>query len=278
MILVKTLLLQALLALAPVAAATSPAPAAGPAAVPLAPPPAAAQEAEPAEELDPLEQLALEMEALDAAALEAEIERLSAEVEAANAAADEATTALAGDKENADLQAADEAAQAALTDVTDRLSTVCDVAETKGVDVGPARALLISVVGIDASTLDAGALSSLAEQWLEDGKTWVVDNAPGFLVRTVAFLLVVALFWLLSGVAARLTGRALASSKLKITDLLRQFFVGLVSKIVFFLGLLFAFRTVVGVYFAWIYTARGFGIAVGCHTAYDLMVIALRLM
>lgn len=38
---------------------------------------------------------------------------------------------------------------------------------------------------------------------------------------------------------------------------------------------LFAFRSIVGVYFAWIYTARGFGIAVGCHTAYNLMVILM---
>ncbi|MBN1256908.1 MAG: CPBP family intramembrane metalloprotease [Planctomycetes bacterium] len=35
----------------------------------------------------------------------------------------------------------------------------------------------------------------------------------------------------------------------------------------------FAFRTVAGVYFAWIYLTRGFGIAVGCHTAYDLIVV-----
>ncbi|MFW5858078.1 MAG: type II CAAX prenyl endopeptidase Rce1 family protein [Planctomycetota bacterium] len=37
----------------------------------------------------------------------------------------------------------------------------------------------------------------------------------------------------------------------------------------------FAFRAVAGIYFAWIYLARGFGIAVGCHTAYDLMVVTL---
>lgn len=41
---------------------------------------------------------------------------------------------------------------------------------------------------------------------------------------------------------------------------------------------LFAIRTLAGVYFAWIYLARGFGVAVGCHTAYDLMVVTLQEM
>ncbi|MFH0911318.1 MAG: CPBP family intramembrane glutamic endopeptidase [Planctomycetota bacterium] len=39
---------------------------------------------------------------------------------------------------------------------------------------------------------------------------------------------------------------------------------------------LFAFRTVAGVYFSWIYLSRGFGIAVGCHSVYDVLVVALR--
>jgi hypothetical protein len=41
---------------------------------------------------------------------------------------------------------------------------------------------------------------------------------------------------------------------------------------------IFAFRTIAGVYFAWIYLARGFGISVGCHTCYNLLVVGLGLM
>ncbi len=39
---------------------------------------------------------------------------------------------------------------------------------------------------------------------------------------------------------------------------------------------LFAFRTVAGVYFAWVYLARGLGLAVGCHACYDVLVVGLR--
>jgi len=35
---------------------------------------------------------------------------------------------------------------------------------------------------------------------------------------------------------------------------------------------LFLFRTMAGVYFAWIYCVRGFGIAVGAHAGYDVIV------
>ena len=34
----------------------------------------------------------------------------------------------------------------------------------------------------------------------------------------------------------------------------------------------FSFRTFAGLYFAWLYQARGFGIAVGAHAGYDVMV------
>lgn len=34
----------------------------------------------------------------------------------------------------------------------------------------------------------------------------------------------------------------------------------------------FLFRWLAGVYFAWVFVARGFGVAVGTHAAYDLMV------
>jgi hypothetical protein len=40
---------------------------------------------------------------------------------------------------------------------------------------------------------------------------------------------------------------------------------------------IFAFRTLAGIYFSWIFLARGIGIAVGCHTLYDLMVVGLTL-
>jgi membrane protease YdiL (CAAX protease family) len=37
----------------------------------------------------------------------------------------------------------------------------------------------------------------------------------------------------------------------------------------------YAFFTLAGIYFSWVYLVRGFGIAVGAHTAYDLMVVTL---
>ena len=34
----------------------------------------------------------------------------------------------------------------------------------------------------------------------------------------------------------------------------------------------FVFRWMAGVFFAWVFVLRGFGIAVGTHTAYDILV------
>ena len=40
----------------------------------------------------------------------------------------------------------------------------------------------------------------------------------------------------------------------------------------------FAFRTAAGVYFAFLYVERGFGIAAGSHALYDLLIVALELL
>ncbi|MDR1520564.1 MAG: CPBP family intramembrane metalloprotease [Planctomycetota bacterium] len=40
----------------------------------------------------------------------------------------------------------------------------------------------------------------------------------------------------------------------------------------------FAFRTAAGLYFAFVYLERGFGIAAGSHAGYDLLVVALDLL
>ena len=37
----------------------------------------------------------------------------------------------------------------------------------------------------------------------------------------------------------------------------------------------FIFRWLAGVYFAWVFVVRGFGVAVGTHTAYDILVGAV---
>jgi small conductance mechanosensitive channel len=176
--------------------------------------------------------------------LQTEVDRLIGLVNETSDAEGAAAEAAGAAPDDAELQSAAEAAQGALTEAADSLSAVLDVAEEKGMDVSDARALLITVRGIDASTLDAGALASLAESWLDTTKTWLVDNGPGLIVRILAFLLVLLVFKLLASVGGSLAAKALSSSRLKITDLLRKFFTGLVSKLIFFVGLLFAFRTV----------------------------------
>jgi membrane protease YdiL (CAAX protease family) len=40
----------------------------------------------------------------------------------------------------------------------------------------------------------------------------------------------------------------------------------------------FAFRTVAGAYFGAIFVWRGFGITAGCHTAYDMILVLLKVL
>jgi len=216
---------------------------------------AAETEADPeAEDTEPVEpppapETAAEIAAAVAATMTTEELKTDLELRTANVreladTSTAATEALKAAPEDADAKTADTEAREARDAAADELLAVVELAEEKGLDVTEIRALLITIHGIDASTLDAGALATLVEEWLNQGKDWLLDNGPGLIVRIVAFLLVLLAFKFLASIAARLATKALSSSKLKITDLLRKFFIGLVHKIVFFVGLLFAFRTI----------------------------------
>ena len=147
----------------------------------------------------------------------------------------EAKAAL-GTGEDPDLTAARDAAQdeydAALTSARE----VRDAGDGNSGELGLAIYDITSD-GVDAS---AAGLANMVTKWTGMAKDWLINDGPGWGIRLLIFLLIVAVFKVLAGVGGKITGKALSSSKLKVTDLLRNFFVGIVQKLIFFAGLLIA--------------------------------------
>jgi len=100
--------------------------------------------------------------------------------------------------------------------------------------------LIRSVGQIDESLLDKKVVVSLLEQWVEGAKDWLVENGPNFLVQVFTVILILFVFKLLALLSERLVHKALASSKAKISKLLREFFENMVSKLVMVIGVLVA--------------------------------------
>lgn len=100
--------------------------------------------------------------------------------------------------------------------------------------------LIQSAGQIDETLLDKKVVIGLLEQWLDDAKDWLAENGPGFLVTVITVILILFVFKLLAMLSERLVRKAIASSKAKISKLLREFFENMVSKLVMLIGVLVA--------------------------------------
>ncbi|RKZ68370.1 MAG: hypothetical protein DRQ48_08800 [Gammaproteobacteria bacterium] len=101
--------------------------------------------------------------------------------------------------------------------------------------------LLIQSAGqIDETLLDKKVVVGLIEQWIEDAKDWLVENGPGFLVTVFTVILILFVFKLLAMLSERVVRKVIASSLTSISELLREFFENMVSKLVMLIGILVA--------------------------------------
>ena len=115
----------------------------------------------------------------------------------------------------------------------------------EGADAGegaPAEEAVPSTVLSPPQDLTEAA--GLLASWIEQGKTWVVEEGPGMLVKIVTFLIILFVFKVLSGVAASVVRKALSASQLKISNLLQDFAINTTRKLVWFAGLIIALGTI----------------------------------
>ncbi len=89
-----------------------------------------------------------------------------------------------------------------------------------------------------------GGLTVMLQKAYADTKVFVQENGLAYVGKAITFLLIVLIFKFLAGIAARLTLKALSSNKLKLSELLKKFFVGIIKKVVFFAGILIALGSI----------------------------------
>jgi len=100
--------------------------------------------------------------------------------------------------------------------------------------------LIQSVGQIDETLLDKKVVVSLLQHWIDDAKDWLAENGPNFLVKVFTVILILFVFKLLAMLSERLVRKVIASSLANISELLREFFENMVSKLVMLIGVLVA--------------------------------------
>lgn len=133
-----------------------------------------------------------------------------------------------------------EAAQAAYDEALAAARSIRDEGDGNGGEMGTA---LYAITG-DAADASLKGLGGMVSNWTKQAKDWLVDDGPGWAVRILVFLVILIIFKVLASIAGKITGKALSASKLKVSDLLKKFFIGIVSKLVFLIGVMIAFEQV----------------------------------
>ena len=80
--------------------------------------------------------------------------------------------------------------------------------------------------------------------WLDQAKVWLEDNGGSVALKAAMFIVILLLFKILAGVLGGVTRKTLSTSKLNVSDLLKNFFVNVVTKLTFFVGLFIALGNV----------------------------------
>jgi small conductance mechanosensitive channel len=141
----------------------------------------------------------------------------------------------------------DAALQAALREVDEELDraasslwTTCDVMDEIGVPTADYRKVLIESTGeITGDILDVDVLTALLADAVDAGARWLNRRGPALVGRVVLFLVVIAVFWLLSRLTERFVARLVDRSE-GVSELSRRILLGVASRTVLGLGIFVA--------------------------------------
>ncbi len=125
--------------------------------------------------------------------------------------------------------------------IIDGLSLLITLMQKHGLDTVKLSQLLITASGtINQQIFNKDVIVGLFSQWQSEFEKWLMLNASSFIVSAIIIVLILFMFKLISGLTGRVFGRALDSSKIKISKLLRDFFVVSIRRFVMFIGVLIA--------------------------------------
>jgi len=150
----------------------------------------------------------------------------------------DATITLPNDAELADwLSAANARVGMAAAAMQDAVSLMNDL----GLETRIYRQQLLTATGeITSDVLDVGLVAGLVVEWAVEARQLVADEGPRVLFRLLLVVLILLIFVQLGNLARKLANTALNSSRVQVSQLLRDMIVSIIRNIVILLGVLLA--------------------------------------
>jgi small conductance mechanosensitive channel len=110
-----------------------------------------------------------------------------------------------------------------------------------GMETARFRQQVVKATGeISSEALDTRVIGGLVTDWFRSATAWLKKTAPSFLVKALTFLLIFYAFVLLARLVRRLLTRALDSSRLRVSQLLKRVAVSTTQNVIMIIGILIA--------------------------------------
>jgi small conductance mechanosensitive channel len=170
--------------------------------------------------------------------------RLSGRVQLLSARRNEARAEADESPGDASLLAALRLANTALDDAASSLWTTCDVMDELGLATTEYRTALIRGTGeITGDVLNADVVLDLLAGSVDEFQVWLKRRGPSLLAQLALFVVILAIFWGLGGLARRFVASVLDRTE-DVSELSRRILVGTAARIVFTLGIFVALSQV----------------------------------
>jgi len=161
--------------------------------------------------------------------------RLNAEREA------QLKKALSARKDDAELQEKLRLTAEKVSFDTDSMRDLLAVAENHNLDVSNYQKLLVKTTGeLSTEMLDMNILAELFYEWWIQAKQDAARNLGNFILKTILFLFILAIFKGLAALTRKIIKRSISSASVRLSVLMQEMLLSMVSRIIMLLGFLVA--------------------------------------
>ena len=146
-----------------------------------------------------------------------------------------------------------------LTIDTKSLKVITEISDNLGIPTAELKRLYFEATGsLTQDLLNRDVVVALLKNWSQECQDWFMENAPRYVFQVVVFLIIIVLAKFAANIIRSLVRRGSSAKKLKISQLMQEFFVTMSGRAVMVLGFLVALSQI-GLNLTPILT--GFGIA-----------------
>jgi small conductance mechanosensitive channel len=168
-------------------------------------------------------------------------EELAATTRLGVRARQEAREQLAAEPENAELKRTLEVEEEGLDRATESLSAIASLMDRGDLETAPYWQQLVESTGeITTDVLNREVALGLLQRWREQLTESVATQGPGWLLKALVFVLILMAFRALAALTRRVVSHSVSSSRVRLSQLLRDTLVSWSSRVVMAIGILVA--------------------------------------